>query len=574
MCYDSDILTKEGVWLAARDLGEWLKVSRSADLRYVLLPRGEDGKTGLDDYLVAGHSAEQLWGLVTDVRPDRPAAPEAEESKPEPITDRVMSLDQAHKVFRKWLGLNYDADALNAALAAAAVGRMTGDPLWLLVIGGSGNAKTETVQAVAFGAGAVMTSTLSSEAALLSGTLDKDKASDATGGLLRLVGEQGLLVIKDFTSIITANSRLRGDILSALREIYDGHWYRDVGGERGRRLWWKGRLAVIAACTTAWDRHHEVVTMMGDRFVIIRMDSSDKDARREASEQAIDNTRREEEMRAALAEAAGAVLNGMRDKIAPLTKREIGVITDAADLVTRARTAVDYDYSGNVIDSHALEMPTRFAKQLAQVVFGGQAIGLSRREAIKLAIRCARDSVPPLRLAIIRDLENHPDSAAGDVRKRLDKPYVTVKRQLDSLHLLGVCTAKEADEYSQRGRRTVARYYGLADHINPAALTSPEKLLQGASGASSSAKGQKRAAAAEQETAQTESPGQPSNKSGNDLPLILICEICLQPMTVVEDGQTTHPNCDEKDRIPRGPYFACADLDEYRRRRDERRRTA
>ena len=108
-------------------------------------------------------------------------------------------------------------------------------------------------------------------------------------------------MIKDFTSIISANSRLRGDILSALREIYDGHWYRDVGGEGGRRLTWKGRLTVIDACTTAWDRAHEVVTTMGDRFVVIRADSSNQDARRQASHQAIDNTRAEEAMRAELA---------------------------------------------------------------------------------------------------------------------------------------------------------------------------------------------------------------------------------------------------------------------------------
>ena len=383
-----------------------------------------------------------------------------------------------------------------------------------------------------------------------------------------LIRNQGLLVIKDFTSIISANSRLRGDILSALREIYDGHWYRDVGGEGGRRLTWKGRLTVIGACTTAWDRAHEVVTTMGDRFVVIRADSSNEDARRQASHQAIDNTRAEEAMRAELAEAAGAVLNGMRDKIAPLTKREMGVITDAADLVTRARTAVEYDYSGNVIDSHALEMPTRFSRQLAQVVFGAQAIGLSRREAIKLAIRCARDSVPPMRLAIIRDLEQNQDehgTSAGGVRKRLDKPHMTVKRQLESLHQLGVCTMREQGEYSKTSRKTVGRYYTLADYVNPAALTSPEKLLQGASGAKSSAKGQKESAAAEQETAQTESPGVPSNKSGGVLPLI--CEICLQPMPFEQDGQTTHPNCDDQDRITRGPYFVLADLDEYRRRR-------
>ena len=49
-------------------------------------------------------------------------------------------------------------------------------------------------------------------------------------------------------------------------------------------------------------------------------------------------------------------------------------------------------------------MPTRFAKQLTQMVRGGVAIGMTREEAMRLAIRCARDSIPPLRLEILLDV--------------------------------------------------------------------------------------------------------------------------------------------------------------------------
>jgi hypothetical protein len=70
---------------------------------------------------------------------------------------------------------------LNVVLAAAAVERLKGDPLWVLVVAGPGAAKTETVQALA-GAGATITSTVSSEGALLSATPQRDRAKDATGG--------------------------------------------------------------------------------------------------------------------------------------------------------------------------------------------------------------------------------------------------------------------------------------------------------------------------------------------------------------------------------------------------------
>jgi hypothetical protein len=67
-----------------------------------------------------------------------------------------------------------------------------------------------------------------------------------------------------------------------------------------------------------------------------------------------------------------------------------------------------------VIDAHAPEMPTRFAKQLVQVMRGGLALAMTRREALALAVRCARDSVPQLRLAVLDDLRDHGSSQAGE----------------------------------------------------------------------------------------------------------------------------------------------------------------
>ena len=126
----------------------------------------------------------------------------------------------------------------------------------------------------------------------------------------------------------------------------------------------------------------------------------------------------------------------------------------AADLVTLARTGVEYDYRGDVIDAHAPEMPTRFAKQLTQIIRGAVAIGMDRDDALRLAIRCARDSMPPLRLAIIDDLAAHPYSTPTDVRKRLGKPRATVDRQLQALHMLDVVDGRRSRP--QRSRQLLA----------------------------------------------------------------------------------------------------------------------
>lgn len=377
-----------------------------------------------------------------------------------------VTLEQAHDVFTRWLGADYDTDALDAVLAAAAVECLDGDPLWLLLISGSGNAKTETVQALD-GVDAIVTSTISSCGALLSATAKKERAKEATGGLLRKLEPRGVMVIKDVTSILSMSGDARAEVLGALREVYDGRWSRNVGTDGGLTLEWAGRIAVVGAVTTAWDKAHAAIASMGDRFVLVRMDSTV--GRRAAGRRAIGNTGSETRMRRELAEAVSGVLAGMTMDAITVTQEETDVLLRAADLVTLARTGVEYDYRGDVIDAHAPEMPTRFAKQLAQVVRGGVAIGMNRGAALRLAIRCARDSMPPLRLAIVDDVAANPNSATADIRKRLGKPRATVDRQLQALHMLGVVECDEQQE-TWAGKDTTRWYYRLAEGIEPTAL--------------------------------------------------------------------------------------------------------
>jgi hypothetical protein len=73
-------------------------------------------------------------------------------------------------------------------------------------------------------------------------------------------------------------------------------------------------------------------------------------------------------MRRDLAGAVNGVINGMDLTATTLTEEETDIVLAAADLVTLARTGVEYDYRGDVIDAHAPEMPTRFAKELTQII--------------------------------------------------------------------------------------------------------------------------------------------------------------------------------------------------------------
>ncbi|WP_306232543.1 bifunctional DNA primase/polymerase [Agrococcus beijingensis] len=394
----------------------------------------------------AGEPVEQTYGgTPIDLAP----------AKAQPIT-----LEAAHEAFREWLGLEYDMDALDFSLSAYAVQLMTGDPVWGLIVSGPGNAKTETVHALA-GAGARIVSSIASEGALLSATSKGERTNEATGGLLRELGDRGVLVLKDFTTILAMPSVIRGQMFAAFREIYDGKWGRQVGTDGGRVINWTGRITIVGAVTSAIDSAHGFVSEMGDRFVLLRVDSSR--GRISAGRKALSNTGSEVRMREELAAAAGGVIAGADLTPTELDDGEATAILAAADLVTRARTHVQTDFKGEMVDAHAPEAPTRFAKQIGQVLRGAVAIGHSREAALRLALRVARDSVPPMRLAVLEDVAAHPGSPTREVAKRLQKPRTTVDRQLQALHLLGLLEVADTTNSS-------LWVYRLAPDVNMTAI--------------------------------------------------------------------------------------------------------
>lgn len=415
-----------------------------------------------------------------EVEPDDVFEPLPEVDRfPEPSGEAPsVALERCEKTFRKWLGdeVGYDIDPMRLAIAAMAIERLDGDPLWVLVVTAAANTKTETIMPLA-AAGAYPLSTVTGDAAFLSATPIKERAKGATGGVLRKIGSRGTLILKDLTSILSLGGEAQASVFAALREMYDGVWVRAHGADGGQELVWEGRLAVVAAVTTAWDTHQEANAKMGARFVVIRPDSSEEEQRKRTGQQALNNLGSEVEMREELAEAACGVLAAMDPSLAVLTELDHTRLLAAANVATRARTAVERNYRGEPLSAHAPEAAARFVKQLGQVVRGTMAIGVPHDEAVTLAVRCARDSIPTMRLAIIdylatvavsdRALVGDVWSTTAEVVRALGLPRTSVSNELQALVLLGVLEVVYEDD---GGDYPISPSYRFAAALDPQAL--------------------------------------------------------------------------------------------------------
>ena len=182
-----------------------------------------------------------------------------------------QTIAQVEAVYARWL---HDGDRVTTRVVHAVyVANMVlpGDPVWIFLVGGSGQGKTERLAPLSIMPHVELASTLSGEAALLSATARKDRAEHAHGGLLRRVGGKGVMVVKDFTSILEMDRTARGQVLAALREVYDGRWDREVGAEGGQTLTWVGKCGFLAGCTTSIDKAHAVMNDMGPRSLFVRL---------------------------------------------------------------------------------------------------------------------------------------------------------------------------------------------------------------------------------------------------------------------------------------------------------------
>jgi hypothetical protein len=325
------------------------------------------------------------------------------------------------------------------AVAAAVVANLAdGDPVWFLLVGPPSGGKTEILQSIS-GLDYIVPAATISEAALLSGTSARERARDATGGLLRQVGDFGILLAKDFTSVLSQNKDTAKSAMSAMREVYDGSWHRPVGTDGGKVLHWSGKCGFIGGVTPSYDRYSAIVNALGDRYLLLRL--PDVDAAKQAAA-ALAQAEHEKQMRAELATAMCGLIAGTDPSRvhSPLDEQEAANLVRLASFTARARTCVERDgYSGDLLVMPQPEGPARLVKALRRLYGALRALGADDETRWRVLTRIAGDCAPSIRLPITRELLDSPDpQRTSAIAAGVGMVTKTTHRVLDDLALLGI----------------------------------------------------------------------------------------------------------------------------------------
>ena len=206
-----------------------------------------------------------------------------------------------------------------------------------------------------------------------------------SSSLLNRLEDKGLsfLVLKDFTTVLSLHRDARSEILGALREIYDGEYSKDFGN--GQSVSWTGRLGFLAGVTPVIDRHHQVLAVLGQRFLMLRLPPEDRDT---LTARALATRGHEQEMRAELREAMRAFIEGVRPAGGTISPEATIEIVAVSRYATQGRTGVERDgYTREVAVVPELEVPARFAKAVAALANALISIGYDERGALDVVAR-------------------------------------------------------------------------------------------------------------------------------------------------------------------------------------------
>lgn len=330
---------------------------------------------------------------------------------------------------------------LDIILGITIATKMPGDPIWLLIIGGSSSGKSELTNILNKVPFNHPVSSLS-ENTFLSGMKSADGKDPS---LLYRIGTKGMITMKDYTSILSMRSEKRELIVSQMREIFDGKIDKEMGN--GNSKHWEGKINWIGCVTDSIYIKEGESAGMGRRTINYVMPEQD---RRATARRALRNTADIQEKREMLQDAVRDFveykINTLPQTLPQIDEETQDMLIDLADFITQARTPIERNYKDEIILAPAWEMPMRvnsmfqkLVQMMAHISDDGK-ITETHKQAI---IRIAFDSVPKQMMLPIIELAKHRAVTTKGVAQELNYPSETVVKWLQALNVNKICDRRQ-----------------------------------------------------------------------------------------------------------------------------------
>lgn len=350
------------------------------------------------------------------------------------------ALAEVYQTYTKWLHMP-DTTILDVVYGTVIANRREGDPIWLHIVAPPGATKTEVLLSLTGSPDVVYRNTLSSKA-LVSGQIS---AGGADPSLLPRLHER-ILVIEDFTTIMSIQSVFRDEMFGILRSAYNGTYERDYGN--GRYVNFLCHFGIITGVTPAIEHDVEIMAALGPRFLnYVPPIPADIKGRRPYLLKSQQNSGHEVQMREELKAIAHAALNHSFDTAPNIPELMAGQILDLALWTSMMRGVVHrerYSAQKDITHEPYAALGTREVKQFTKLVDGiGRFRGVPTVGARELhAVRAiAYGSVASDRRRLVRAMWDDSDHGwtTHELSEATGLPRTPmIERAVETLGMLGI----------------------------------------------------------------------------------------------------------------------------------------
>ncbi len=384
------------------------------------------------------------------------------------MQSRIVTFSSIQEKIHTYMTLDSRTDYLIDLVLAAPLSVYLDQPLWLMVVGPPSSGKTELLSIISQVEGYHALHNLTAK------TLFSGRTEAAGGFMLREVGENGILVFPDFTTVLSGDPKSRKIIYNQLRLIYDGRSSLSTGSDTGPTRVWEGKVSVIGGVTEKIEAVKERSSDLGERFLYFRY--------RPPSLQllALGDGPRDQKSRDIVqrevkkfvkqrAKILGQVTIGEEEKVR---------IASLAQFIARGRAPVERDgMSREIRWIHQPEQPHRVYIALLRLYQGLLCIHDEQRERPAAILReVAKSTIPEsrLRILIIAASSQGPVSQA-EVSAASRLPETAVRRTIEDLIAQGILCSKKGGVHNQSLFGIDDSFQELWRCVNETVVSSSEK---------------------------------------------------------------------------------------------------
>jgi hypothetical protein len=358
------------------------------------------------------------------------------------VKPKQISLAKLHAVFKKWLWIE-DTGTLDMVLATALSHTLPyGEPpIWIIVVGPSGDGKSEILNSLAGSGWAMRCDRLTSKSLISGYKSDSGETFDLAPELNGKVW-----IISDFAQLLKLHPNEKGEVWAQLRNLYDGT-ISSKSGTRTLKEYDNLRVTLLGGSTPAINQQILIFQDLGTRELIWRTIKVKNSNKRFCK---IDtHYGKGAKMKTEMATAMRQYFQGRTVRSMKIPKTTLQHLQKLANFLAILRSTADTDwYTGELVSPVSTEEPTRIYSQFRVIYKALRSLApdYSDRQARIVLARLVLSNCNPLRLALMQIIGAEADEIGyGQLIGKLKKARKTILTECMVLADLGLLNARNEE---------------------------------------------------------------------------------------------------------------------------------